>query len=42
MNEYEIGDYGTTYTSFKLAQDNVFAEGEELSERMYQNLKPVF
>ncbi len=41
INEHKAGNYGTIFTSFKLAQDEIYQIGEELSEVMFQQLKPV-
>jgi predicted ATPase len=41
IHEHKAGNYGTIFTSFKLAQDGVYQTGEELSEIMFQQLKPV-
>lgn len=38
--EHKAGNYGTIFTSFKLAQDEIYQIGEELSEVMFQQLKP--
>jgi ABC-type lipoprotein export system ATPase subunit len=41
IHEHKAGHYGTIFTSFKTTQDAIYQIEEELSEIMFQQLKPV-